>query len=55
MDSYLPAVNTDPLAVPKTDMTTPSGIKKLAGPRTLLAQSFENLAVLHFNLSKIGS
>lgn len=36
---YLPAVNTEPLAVPKMEMTTPSGTRKLAGPRTILAQS----------------
>ena len=37
---YRPAVNTDPFAVPKTDMTTPRGIKKLAGPNTILAHSY---------------
>lgn len=48
LESYLPAVNTDPLAVPKTDMTTPSGIKKLAGPRTLLAQSLRIIYLTKF-------
>lgn len=36
---YLPAVNMEPLAVPKTDMTTPRGIKKLAAPSTSIPQS----------------
>jgi len=37
--SNLPAVKRFPFAAPKVDRTTPMGIKKEAGPRTLLPQS----------------
>lgn len=39
----LPAVNTEPLAVPKMEMTTPIGTRKLAFPRTISAHFYQNI------------
>ena len=38
---YLASPNNVPSAVPNMDMITEAGIKKLAGPRTTLAQSWQ--------------
>ena len=45
--SNLPAVKRFPLAAPKVDSTTPMGIKKDAGPRTLLPQSYQGVHRMH--------
>ena len=41
-EANLPAVKTEPLAVPKMEMTTPSGTRNAAGPSTILAQSYHH-------------
>jgi hypothetical protein len=43
--SYLPAANNVPLVVPITEITTPSGIKKLAEPSTASPQSLKDKSI----------
>ena len=40
---YLPEVNTVPLVAPNIDITTPKGIRKLAGPKTSIPQSLRDI------------
>lgn len=46
----LPAVKVTPFIAPKTDITTPRGIRKLAGPRTLSAHSYNSTVTINNSL-----